>query len=271
MRAETEALADRDFVRGLAESLGVEFLERAVSIDPQENDEASARERRYSALADVAQEAGLPFVASAHHADDQFETLLMALLRGSGPRGLRGVMARRDLGDGIRLIRPMLGITRAEIVAFLREFGIDWREDATNAETDRLRAGLRHGVVAELLTMRPNAGRRAARTGELMGDVVELVESRAEMVFGSGHAWERDTLTRETSIVLGEGLRRACLRLTSDAGADRLTGSLIEETISAIRDGRGGERVFDWPRGVRVRVTGQTVEMSREETDRDGG
>jgi hypothetical protein len=90
-------------------------------------------------------------------------------------------------------------------------------------------------------------------------------------VFGEGLAWERRVLADEPAIVLGEGLRRAALGLTDGEGADALRGVLIDAVIDAIRDGRGGERIFEWPNGLRVCVSRERVSMEREACEKDGG
>ncbi|MEQ9617338.1 MAG: tRNA lysidine(34) synthetase TilS [Phycisphaerales bacterium] len=264
MRARTVALGDRDTVRELAVKLGVELVEAEIVIEQGSNAEASARVERYKALKNLAKKEGLPFVATAHHADDQFETVLMGLLRGSGPRGLRGVSAERKLGSSVTLIRPMLDITRDEIELYLRHLGVEWVEDATNQDTDKFRAGLRHGPVRDLLRMRPGSARRAARTAMLMDDVVTLIEARARRVFGKEFSWDRKDLASEVGIVIAEGLRRAALKQTNGKGEDRLTGEVLDAVVDAVKDESGESRSFDWPLGITVEVTKSTVSMSRE-------
>ncbi len=102
LRSRGEALADRDAVRALAERLGLEFVEREVRVRGEwgGNLEALARRARYAALGEMAREAGCGFVATAHHADDQMESVLMALVRGAGLRGLAGIRVKRGLGVG---------------------------------------------------------------------------------------------------------------------------------------------------------------------------
>ena len=183
LRPREEALADREFVRDLAERLGLEFAEAEVGVKAKRkergakggsgtrNVEALARRARYAALMEMAGERGIRFVAVAHHADDQLETVVMSLLRGSGPAGLSGMPERRVLGwpDELRvwLVRPMLGavirggITREVCRRMCERAGIAWREDATNADTSRLRSAVRHRVVPVLKEIRPSAAERA--------------------------------------------------------------------------------------------------------------
>src|SRR5207247_9177197 len=92
-----------------------------------ENLEAAARRERYRFLAEVASEHGIGRIATAHTANDQAETILHRLLRGTGLQGLRGIAARRRVRPGIELIRPMLDVTRAEVLAYLAEVGQPYR------------------------------------------------------------------------------------------------------------------------------------------------
>jgi tRNA(Ile)-lysidine synthase len=101
MRAEDEALADRDATKGLAARLGLEFVESRVRLRGLSgNAEAVARRLRYAALKQLAEDHGCGFIATAHQADDQLETMLMKLIRGAGPRGLAGVAPSRDACEG---------------------------------------------------------------------------------------------------------------------------------------------------------------------------
>jgi len=263
MRARTVALGDREIVKTLAERLGIEFLESEIVVEQGANAEASARIERYKALKSLAKKESIRFVATGHHANDQFETVLMGLLRGAGPRGLRGVTRVRPLGSTVKLIRPMLDISRDDVELYLKHLGVTWAEDETNADTDKFRAGLRHGPVKELLKMRPGGARRAARTAVLMEDVVTLVEGRARKVFGNERTWDREDLAKEVGIVIGEGLRRIALKETKGKGEDKFTGAVLDDVVDAIRDGAGGTRTYDWPMGITIEITKHAVTLSR--------
>lgn len=264
LRPQAQALADRDSARALAETLDLPFVEARVQVrQTPGNAEALARKARYAALATLAHRAGAPFVAVAHHADDQLETLVMGLIRGSGPRGLSGAAERRALDDGVWLIRPMLGCARMDAERLCAAAGLTWREDATNTDMARLRAFLRHGPLADVRRRRPAASMRAARAARLCRDAAGLVRDRARAVFGDGFDWPREALARERSIVIAEGLRLAFRALTCGEGLDRVSGRLLDDACRAIRDGRGGERRFAFPARLELRIDSSRVRLSR--------
>ncbi len=278
MRAAAEAMADRDSVRGLAAALGLEFADAAVSVKgKKDNAEALARRLRYRALGVLAAERGIGFVATGHHADDQLESVLMGLVRGAGPDGLRGVARQRRLarGDGegdagVWLLRPMLGVTRADCERICREAGWVWRVDATNKDRAHLRAALRHGVARDLAALRPGVEKRVSRTAALMRDVAGLVQDRVDRLLARAGAdgpadfiWERDALRDERMIVLGSLFRRAAGVLMAGRGADRLGGRHIDQVVRAVRDRQQEPRRFDW-HGIDVTVTARSVQMARK-------
>ncbi len=125
--------ADADYVVECCTAWGVPVTRRTLALDGASEDRA--RQARYAFLAEVARVQGAGFVAVAHHADDQAETVLMRLIRGTGLRGLSGMGLRAPLpGDpGLTLLRPLLFARRAEIEAYCREQGLQPRQDATNA------------------------------------------------------------------------------------------------------------------------------------------
>lgn len=148
-----EAEADQAFVREAAEARGLVFAVRRV--EPHAAREAgtsrtrptlqeAARILRREALLGMAEEAGADHVALAHHRDDQAETVLLRLFRGTGPEGLGGI-AERSLGG--RLVRPLLRVSRRALEAYAAEGGLAWREDASNRDPayarNRLRLRLR--------------------------------------------------------------------------------------------------------------------------------
>ncbi len=266
LRPEAEALADRDRARALAEGLGLPFFEEAIAVRAAGgNAEGAARRLRYAALARLARKAGVQFVATAHQADDQLETIVMALLRGAGLEGLAGISPRRRIGAGVALVRPMLGMTRADAERICTDAGVEWAEDVTNLDVSRLRAALRRGPLAEIRRMRPQAAARAARSAELMRDAAGLVQDRVRALFGEEMEWERKALRGERAIVVGAGLRRAALRLTEGAGADRLSGRVVDPAVRAIRGESTDPRRFEWVRGVVVEVDARRVRVGRAE------
>ena len=184
-----DAEADAAFVRDLAAGLGLPYHRRDLSWHGQRgNVEDNARRMRYAALLEIAvacsedsasagEGGGARFVATAHHADDQLETLLLRLVRGTGLRGLRGIAWRRELGsEGVMLIRPMLAATREQAVDFLRAMAQPWREDASNQDTQRARARLRREVLPVLRDMRPGVATRAVRLADRVRAAVEALE-----------------------------------------------------------------------------------------------
>jgi tRNA(Ile)-lysidine synthase len=180
LRAE----ADRDArsVEALCARLGVPFHEERIEVrraPPWEGLEAEARHARYAALGRLARLLGAARIATGHTADDQAETVLMRLLQGAGPRGLRGIAPERGL-----LIRPLIEVRRAEIEAYLRSGGIGWVEDASNRDSRFLRNRIRHEVLPFLAErwsgIVPSLCRSAALARELVGEL----ERRAEAKLG---------------------------------------------------------------------------------------
>jgi len=131
------------------------------------DDEASLRTARYDALIAIAQSCGANAVATAHSAEDQTETVLLALFRGTGLDGLAGMPPRRPLADGIDLVRPLLRIARAELRAELHRVGLPYALDPSNAETRYKRNALR-GRLDDLRSDFPNLDAAVARCAEIV-------------------------------------------------------------------------------------------------------
>lgn len=263
MRSRAETDADAAFVRALAARLGVPFVE--AEVEPgQGNVEASSRRARYAALTGLAERHACPFVAVAHHGDDLLETQVMALLRGTSPRGLASMRPRRRLSDHITLIRPMLGggggVTREDTRRLCARAGVTPIEDRTNTDTARVRAALRVGGLAGLT---PRAARRAHKTAALMREAQALIEERAAALRPKNGAWDRSALRGERSVVVSEALRREFGRLTGNRGLDALGRRALGPVIRAIRDGSAERRVFALAMGVRVILEGEIVRMEQ--------
>lgn len=279
LRAEVEQ--DRDAVKGLAERLGVEFVEAEVSVrggsGGQRNLEAAARRARYAALAQMARERRIRFVATAHHAEDQLETVLMSMLRGTGGAGVRGLaVSRRLVGSGpdmIRLIRPMasewcgVAVDRATCQRLCREAGVVWREDATNEDRTRLRNALRKDVVPILRRLRPGVLAKATAASGHARAIERLLarESSRLKLLGARKDqaihWPRAVLKAEPTAAVGATIRNARREMCGRRGADRVSKRSIDAVVRAIRDRSTDSREFIVG-GMRIRVTAREVVMA---------
>lgn len=273
MRSRQEVEEEARGVAELAEAIGAGFA-RADLPDVDENRrEAGARVARYAALARVARELGIGFVATAHHADDQLETVLMALMRGAGPRGLAGIASLRRLDRAeppVRLIRPMLCIGRADAERVCDESGWTPFEDPTNADEQRLRSAVRHRVAPVLRALRPGVSDASTRAGALLHDAARVVDDTASALLAQAERdqagafeWTRASMRRERGIVVGQALRHAALDLLGGAGGDRLTHRAIEPAVRIIKgQGTDPKRVGLTDR-VRIRVDAHSVRVER--------
>lgn len=163
-----EALRDAAFVERLCRGLGVELAVEhgdvpAYAAAHRLGTEEAARELRYKFLAAAAARMGCRYIATAHNADDNAETVVFNLTRGSGMKGLCGIPPQRD-----GVIRPLLAVTRAEIEAYLAANALDHVEDSTNARDEYSRNLIRHAVMPPLRRINPGFAAACARTAELL-------------------------------------------------------------------------------------------------------
>lgn len=163
-----ESMRDAAFVEKLCKDLGVECVvghgnapeyakKKRIGI------EEAARELRYAFLAESAEKLACRYIATAHNADDNAETLLFNLTRGSGGKGLCGIPPMRG-----NIIRPILNVSRGEIEEYLRENNISHVEDSTNASDDYSRNRIRHRVMPVLKDINPAFSASASRAAELL-------------------------------------------------------------------------------------------------------
>ena len=147
-------------VRGLAAEYGLPFVARRLALGPRAT-EAAARAARYRALEAMRRESGADFIATAHHADDQAETVLMRALRGSGPAGLAAMAERRG-----RLLRPLLPFRRDDLARHLQAIGRSSWADPANSDPRHLRAWIRGDILPALRRRLPDVEARLGRVAE---------------------------------------------------------------------------------------------------------
>jgi len=162
----------------VASELGVELVSVRVAVERAAPSglEAAARAARYRALAELMSPGEV--LLTAHHGDDQLETLLLRLVRGTGVRGLRGIRDHEPFRVG-RLARPLLGCTRAELLAQARAWDLRWLEDPANRNLEHDRNFLRATVVPRLVERWPAAARSAQRLAEQMADAERILDEVA--------------------------------------------------------------------------------------------
>lgn len=180
-----ESADDAAWVRSLAESLRLEcHVERrdvaALAKARGTGIEETARDARYEFLRATAENTGCPAIALAHTADDQAETILHHIVRGTGLAGLRGMPRERPLGDGVRIVRPLLDVTRATIEAYLANLGQDYHEDPTNADSVFTRNRIRNTLLPMLESeFNPKVRTALLRLGEQAASASEAIDTLA--------------------------------------------------------------------------------------------
>jgi tRNA(Ile)-lysidine synthase len=199
----------------LASRLDVDFDYARLDLPPAA-DELSMRNSRYAALLAIAGRQQASLVLTAHHADDNLETVLFRLLRGTGLRGLRGIPEARQLGDGVLLARPFLNVRKNELFRVLQEAALSSWEDPSNLDLGKTRNFLRHCMIPELrkkMGMRLDSSLVAiSRSAHAVG---EMLSGHAEEILGShGKAiapWRFELglsdLSADDQPFLGEALR----------------------------------------------------------------
>ena len=177
-----ESDRDESFVRENCATLGVACVTAVASTFPPSED--SARKARYDFLSQVAKERGARFVATAHTADDQAETILHRILRGTGVGGLAGIPKSREFVAGISLSRPLLWATRDQVLQYLNAIGQPFRQDSSNVETRFTRNRLRHELIP-LLERDYNPRVRAAllRLGELAAEAQSVISHLVDELY----------------------------------------------------------------------------------------
>jgi len=229
---EPAADQDEEFVVGLGKKLGLKVVPRSVDVracaaESKLSIETAARKLRTDALINIAKENGCKAVATGHHKDDNAETMVHRLLRGTGFRGLAGIWPNRLFADEVTFVRPLLCVTRARIIEYCRANDLDWRDDHTNADITYTRNYIRHlllpqlqnacsgSLVAELAQLSQKCRRlhrRVCRNVEKVWPVV-VSASQPDKVTLDGKIFRAQTqiiqaeLVRRTLVALGSGER----------------------------------------------------------------
>ena len=221
IRGET-ALRDQRFCEALCERLSVPLTAETADVpayakERGQSPEQAAREVRYDFLSRAKAGFGAGVIATAHHRDDQAETFLLNLIRGSGTTGLGGMKPRNG-----SIIRPMLRVGRDEILAFLAESGEAYCEDETNAENFATRNRIRNELLPMLRAINPAIAQTLTKTAELLDQDEALLGQLAKEA--------------EEKVARGDGLDRAALDKLPPPIASRIVRKRLFQSIGSVSE-----------------------------------
>jgi tRNA(Ile)-lysidine synthase len=261
----TAAAVDRAFVAAIAARLGLECTVTRLAVRHRdavggEGLEARARRLRYRFLEDVARDHAARHVLVAHTADDQAETILHRILRGTGPAGLAGMSPARTLCEGVALLRPLLAVPREDVRAFLTAEAEAWREDESNGDVRHARNFLRHEILARCATgPYPAATAALVRLGGQVGRLAAALRSAAEHlleIHARRHADGTVVLRTEGLVGLDPHLRaEVFVALWERQGwprRDMTAGHYERLATMAVTSATAAAAAADFPGGVRV-------------------
>ncbi len=246
LRAEADE--DEDFCRSFSERLSLPFVSSRVDVGAnarrnKRSLEDEGRRARYEFLEARAKELGATRIAVGHTLDDQAETFLLRLLRGSGGRGLSAI---HPVKNG-RIIRPLIDVRRAEIEAYLDERGLRFREDRSNADPRFLRNRIRHEELPRLTAAyNPRLAESLARTASVLRDEEAWMEAETDAAFAAIGSTSKNEVRLERPL-LGAypvALKRRLVRAAIERvrGLDGISHRHVEDVI-ALALGRSGREL----------------------------
>ncbi len=248
--------SDAKFARRRAESLGIGFALRSEDVGEAAAREGrciedAARQVRYRLLEEAARSAGARFVATGHNLDDQAETVLMRILRGTGIAGLSGIKPLRPIlpGSAITLLRPLLDVSRAQILSYLKGRDLSYLTDETNADTSYLRNRVRAHLLPLLEEHYSPAVRASlARMAQSAHGATELLEAEIDKAYAAALIENSDNSVTLSLTQLGTaggyslyGIVKRAFESLGLAGV--LTVARFTPIAHAVREGRTSGRL----------------------------
>lgn len=281
-----ESREDAAFVRALCDRFHVPCHIYAVDVPAYAKKkgiglEEAARSLRYECYRKEAEkrkeEKGTVRVALAHHADDNAETLLFHLIRGSGIAGLGGMQAKRSLTERAEIIRPLLNVQRREIEAYLREIGQEYRKDSTNADVDYSRNRIRHNILPELCLINEQAVSHMNRSAGMLRQAADYLAQQAESAMEEccvreiPECGERIFVAAERFLTYPVFLQNEMLYriLAEISGSSKDIGEVHVETVRLLFPKQVG-RSLDLPYGVRAERVYGGVRLTKAAERGDG-
>lgn len=279
LQAQSSAWAEQN--RLFCQKLNIQYQTVKVIINSDvASIENSARNARYEALAEFIEDQSC-YLLTGHHQDDQAETLLLQLFRGAGPKGLSAMPALTEFSNGFHA-RPMLSVSKQDIVDYCEKHQLDYIEDPSNQDSKHRRNFLRSDVLPLLETVWPTLKSTLSRASELQASTQQVVEERAEEDFRKSSNPDRDSLSIASLSTLSAARLDNALRywfqwLKLTMPSQKLLKQLTEQMLNASDDAQpsleleqGSFRRFDgciyWvPQQVLDFTLKEAVEWNGEE------
>ena len=261
-----ESAAEAEQVSRLASRLGVTLRTVRLEMDGEGSDLCGrARRLRYSALQETACSLGLSHVVCAHHAEDRLETIIHGLCRGVGPEALANPRWCRPIGD-LRLIRPLLAVSRVDLRGFCEELGLEFVDDPTNVDQETMRGSLRSLVLPHLEDRWPGAARRASAAVDRFAVAADSLEREISRRFPDGfhNRLDLSAVMSDTPGFMATLIRHWILGFARSRGfelQDRLSASFFDDLARAITDHETRPRVFECSGGLSVLLHGRALEI----------
>ena len=260
----TESDSDEAFVRELAERLGMAYRMKSVDVGARAargNLEATARHVRYEFFAEVAAEVRAEWIATAHSADDQAETVLHRLIRGAGLQGLRGIAHKQST-----IIRPLLTITRSDVLEYLASLNQSYREDSSNSDLRFTRNRLRHELLPQLKTFNPDIVTALNQLASQASEAFEVLESDAERLIAEvelPRAGDRLILDLTQLAIVHRYLMQELFRLLWQREGWPRREMTAEHWSRLAAIATGTLVAADFPGGINARRVGRVMQIGR--------
>jgi len=258
-----DAQQDADFVKNLCDDLALPFFSYSADVKSEAKSrglslEEAARQVRYTFLCKAARSCGAQKIALGHNQNDNAETLLLRLCRGTGLTGLGGIPPIGER-EGFPLIRPLIETERAAIEAFLDEKHIAHRIDASNFDTAFSRNRVRHDIIPAMQQINPRVVAGLAKSAELLREDEALLDTLAAQLIGKSDQLDEatsrihiPTLLEAPKAMQQRAIRSALLRLPHEGGLRDISQTHVTQIISLISN-QSGSKEIHLPGGLRAR------------------
>lgn len=264
MRPYEEAIKDADFVREYCSKNNLHFDQFSVEardVEDRPPGEGAYREARYTEIAAYAKAIDYRYAATGHHADDQLETMIMKMCRGSGLRGLSGI-APSLTKQTIHYVRPLLEISKDAILEICAKNDVPFIHDASNEDEKYARNYIRANVVPHLKKIFPHCSERSVKVGHNLLLAQKIIDKQLHLLQEyevSPCQIRIEALQVSNEIVVYEWLRKACLFMNCNFPLDSLNKTELDKIIDAIK--LRERKTFMLAKQLKVRVCFDVVKV----------